>query len=112
MMQLAEPATDFDFAGLIDGTTLQPRNYQQRIVTKGVKFFGDDGVASILINSAVGSGKTPMGLLIAKALQKRFGCGVGWVAMRQTLLAQAAATNGPAIFDDNGDHVTGCNIGV
>lgn len=107
-MQLA-PNPEFD--ALIEGTTLQPRNYQQRIVTKGAKFFGDDGVASILVNSPVGSGKTPMGLLIAKALQKRFGCGVGWVAMRQTLLAQAAATNGPAHIVD-GENIGGCNIGV
>jgi superfamily II DNA or RNA helicase len=58
-----------------------------------VEFFCDRGLRSVLVNSPTGSGKTIMGLLIARALQDRLGLRTGWVAMRRHLLAQAAAEN-------------------
>jgi superfamily II DNA or RNA helicase len=82
-----------DVSSLIAGTDVQPRPYQQRIVGKAVDFYADKGLRSILLDSPTGSGKTVMGLLIAKALQQRLGVRVGWVAMRRYLLAQARAEN-------------------
>jgi superfamily II DNA or RNA helicase len=78
---------------LIRRTRVEPRPYQARIVGRTVGAFTDKGLRSVLIESPTGSGKTVMGLLIAKALQERFGLRVGWVAMRRYLLAQAAAEN-------------------
>jgi superfamily II DNA or RNA helicase len=78
---------------LIAGTDVQPRPYQQRIVAKAVDLFADKGLRSILIDSPTGSGKTVMGLLIARALQDELGLRVGWVAMRRYLLGQAKAEN-------------------
>jgi superfamily II DNA or RNA helicase len=48
---------------------------------------------SVMIESPTGSGKTVMGLLIAKALQEQMGAKVGWVAMRRNLLQQAQCEN-------------------
>lgn len=78
---------------LISGMDLQPRPYQQRIVQKAVDLFTNKQLRSILIDSPTGSGKTIMGLLIARALQDCLGVRVGWVAMRRYLLAQARAEN-------------------
>jgi superfamily II DNA or RNA helicase len=48
---------------------------------------------SVMIESPTGSGKTVMGLLVAKTLQELTGVRVGWVAMRRNLLQQAEAEN-------------------
>ncbi|HWG47044.1 MAG TPA: DEAD/DEAH box helicase family protein [Gemmataceae bacterium] len=80
-------------APLLAGMEVQPRPYQQRIITKAVDLFAEKSLRSILIDSPTGSGKTIMGLLIARALQERLGVRVGWVAMRRYLLAQARAEN-------------------
>jgi superfamily II DNA or RNA helicase len=80
-------------ADLIAQTGVQPRAYQQRIVAKTVDFFCAEGLRSILIDSPTGSGKTVMGLLVARAMQEQLGLRVGWVAMRRYLLAQASAEN-------------------
>ena len=82
-----------DLTALLATTQVQPRPYQQRIVGKAVDFFCDKGLRSILIDSPTGSGKTVMGLLIARAMQERLGIRVGWVAMRRYLLTQARAEN-------------------
>ncbi len=82
-----------DINTLIAQTNVQPRAYQQRIVGKAVDLFCDKGLRSILIDSPTGSGKTVMGLLIARALQERLGVRVGWVAMRRYLLGQASTEN-------------------
>ena len=82
-----------DISALIAGTDVQPRPYQQRIVGKAVGLFADEGRRSVLIESPTGSGKTVMGLLVARALQERLGARVGWVAMRRYLLDQARAEN-------------------
>lgn len=67
------------------------RDYQQRIVARAIDLFCTHGVRSVLIDSPTGSGKTLMGLLIAREMARRCGVRVGWVAMRRHLLAQAAA---------------------
>ena len=66
-----------DIETLIASTAVQPRPYQQRIVAKAVDLFADKGLRSILIDSPTGSGKTVMGLLIARALQERLGIRAG-----------------------------------
>lgn len=79
--------------GIDANQTLQTRPYQQRIVARAVDLYCNQGMRSLLIDSPTGSGKTVMGLLIAKQLQERLGVQVGWVAMRRNLLAQAEAEN-------------------
>src|SRR4051812_24831172 len=82
-----------DVSPLMTATRVEPRPYQQRIVAKAVDCFCTKGLRSVLVDSPTGSGKTIMGLLIARALQDRLGVRVGWVAMRRHLLAQAAEEN-------------------
>lgn len=81
------------FDTLFDGMEVQPRSYQQRIVRKAVDLFLNKQLRSVLIDSPTGSGKTIMGLLIARALQDRLGIRTGWVAMRRYLLVQARTEN-------------------
>ena len=82
-----------ELTALMSRTKAEPRPYQQRIITKTLDLFCNQGLRSVLIESPVGSGKTVMGLLIAKLLQEKLGVRVGWVAMRRNLLAQAKAEN-------------------
>ncbi len=82
-----------DLNTIISGMDVQPRPYQQRIIGKAVDLFTNKQLRSVLIDSPTGSGKTIMGLLIARVLQDRLGVRVGWVAMRRYLLAQARAEN-------------------
>src|SRR5437867_9116136 len=82
-----------DVTTLLTSTRVEPRPYQERIVTKAVQLFHHKGLRSVLIESPTGSGKTVMGLLIARCLQEMLGVRVGWVAMRRNLLTQAAAEN-------------------
>jgi superfamily II DNA or RNA helicase len=82
-----------DVDTLISGMDVQPRPYQKRIVAKAFDLFVGRGLRSILIDSPTGSGKTVMGLLVARMLQDHLGLRVGWVAMRRYLLAQAATEN-------------------
>lgn len=82
-----------DLNALLATTNVQPRPYQQRIVTKAVEHFLIKDLRSILLESPTGSGKTVMGLLIARAMQEERGLKVGWLAMRRYLLAQAAEEN-------------------
>jgi superfamily II DNA or RNA helicase len=90
-MTEATPVTDL--AELLTRTNVQPRPYQQRIVTKAIDLFTRQGLRSVLIESPVGSGKTVMGLLTAKLMQQTPGLRIGWVAMRRNLLAQAREEN-------------------
>src|SRR5258707_10947585 len=78
---------------LIPQTAVQPRPYQRRIVEKAADLFSRQGLRSILIDSPTGSGKTIMGLLVARALQEQMGLRAGWVAMRRYLLEQAREEN-------------------
>ena len=84
---------------ILEETSFQPRTYQKRIVEKCINMFlgefqsgtGNDEqpARSVMIESPTGSGKTCMGLAIAKVLQRLLGARVGWVAMRENLLHQA-----------------------
>lgn len=82
---------------MFDGTTAEPRPYQLRIAEKTVGFFKGEGLDrvanSVMIESPTGSGKTVIGLAIARYMQRTYGYSVGWVAMRRNLLAQAQAEN-------------------
>jgi len=79
------------------------RPYQQRIIEKAISLFrgtardakgvAEPQVSSVLVESPTGSGKTIMGLAIARWMQQHLGYRVGWTAMRRNLLAQAAAEN-------------------
>lgn len=94
---------------LVEGLRVEPRPYQSRITSKAVRMFRGDYVDafgetqreadSVMIESPTGSGKTVMGLTIARELQKRHGYSVGWIAMRRNLLAQAEAENRKWGFD-------------
>lgn len=88
---------------LLDGLQVQARPYQARITSKAVRMFAGEytdptgerqkSADSIMIESPTGSGKTVMGLTVAREMQRRFGYSVGWIAMRRNLLAQAEAEN-------------------
>jgi superfamily II DNA or RNA helicase len=78
---------------LISRTKVSPRPYQQRITSKAIDYFRNQGMRSLLIESPTGSGKTVMALLIARLMQDLEGIRVGWVAMRRNLLTQAAEEN-------------------
>jgi superfamily II DNA or RNA helicase len=82
---------------------VEPRPYQTRIIDKVVSMFlgthcngageVEPAARSVMIESPTGSGKTLMGLFVAKVLQQQTGVRVGWVAMRRNLLQQADAEN-------------------
>jgi superfamily II DNA or RNA helicase len=94
---------------LLAGTSVESRPYQLRILSKALRMFrgtfrnraGDlePAVHSVMIESPTGSGKTVMGLAIARQMQREFGYSVGWVAMRRNLLAQAEEENRRWGFD-------------
>ena len=75
---------------LIAGTAVEPRPYQERIVSQVLDLFLNKSLRSVLIESPTGSGKTVMGLLAAWGMQRAKSLRVGWVAMRRNLLAQTA----------------------
>jgi len=77
---------------VIAASLAESRYYQIRLGDKVTGYF-NDGIKSAIINSPTGSGKTVVGLSIARALQIEHSIGIGWVAMRRTLLRQAAAMN-------------------
>jgi superfamily II DNA or RNA helicase len=75
---------------LFDGTTAEARDYQVRICEKTLDLLtGPNPVNSVLLDSPTGSGKTVMGLALARH-GVSVGKTVGWVAMRRNLLRQAA----------------------
>ena len=88
---------------IIARTHVDPRPYQSRIVNRVVDMFTgayrngagetEPAARSVMIESPTGSGKSCMGLLIAKALQTHTGVRVGWCAMRRNLLDQVQAEN-------------------
>ena len=100
---------DEAITALLSQVQIEPREYQQRIVTKAIQMFHGkhvnrrgvvDPVAnSVMIESPTGSGKTVMGLLIAKYFQEQEGLTIGWVAMRRNLLKQTAEENVARGFD-------------
>ena len=91
------------------GVDVEARPYQERIIQKACEMFAgthrnrrgeeEPAVSSILLESPTGSGKTVMGLAIARHMQHVYGYKIGWVAMRRNLLAQAARENSERGFD-------------
>ena len=91
--------------GDVDGMPpgFEARPYQRRIVQRTVDLFRGTArdrkgepeslANSVLVESPTGSGKTVMGLAVARWLQRHEGMTVGWAAMRRNLLSQAAAEN-------------------
>ncbi len=89
--------------------SLEPRDYQQRIVCKAIQMFRGEHVNrrgeldapanSVMIESPTGSGKTVMGLMVARYLQRTEGLSIAWVAMRRNLLKQTAEENMARGFD-------------
>lgn len=93
-----------DFDNLVGGLNVEARPYQLEVVKESYdRFMGlykdRSGKVliphkSVLIESPTGSGKTVMGMMLAKALQDTVkDCIVVWTAMRKPLLNQAKATN-------------------
>ncbi len=74
---------------LFDGTRAEARDYQVRTCERALGYLvGQEPVSSVLIDSPTGSGKTVMGLALAR-YGMSIGKKIGWVAMRRNLLRQA-----------------------
>lgn len=74
-------------------TSIEPRDYQIRLIAKALDSYRNGG-KSILLESPTGSGKSLMGLLICKFLEKSNPeLSFGWVTMRRKLLLQAKREN-------------------
>lgn len=71
---------------------VESRPYQERVHNNVLKAF-DDGHRTILIESPTGSGKTVMGLKLAKYYKEKYGWKIGWTCMRKALVKQVAAEN-------------------
>ena len=71
---------------------METRPYQQRLITKAIDKF-KASTNSIMIEAPTGSGKSCVGLSIAKQLQDEFNIGIGWIAMRRQLLNQIHVEN-------------------
>ena len=86
---------------LLTGVAVEPRDYQRRVVGRVIEMFSGPHVVhrqllpaarSVIVESPTGSGKTVMGLLVAKWAQQQ-GMRVVWAAMRRNLLAQVEREN-------------------
>ena len=71
---------------------LEARPYQDRVVEKVIGYF-EAGDEDALIESPTGSGKTIMGLRVAKYFEETRGWKTNWVAMRRNLLRQVEEAN-------------------
>ena len=81
------------FDEIVGNSLADTRPYQKRICSKVFDLFteGDDPFKSIMIESPTGSGKTLMGLVLARMLYERHGWRCAWVTMNRELRRQAAA---------------------
>lgn len=86
---------------LLEGVQVEPRDYQRRVVNRVIEMFSGPHVdrsqplpaaRSVIVESPTGSGKTVMGLLVARWAQEQ-GMRVVWAAMRRNLLAQVEREN-------------------
>jgi superfamily II DNA or RNA helicase len=73
---------------------IQKRDYQERLITKTIDAFTNEGVKSILLEAPTGSGKTITALSALKLLKEMDpSLTFGWVTMRRKLLRQAEKEN-------------------
>jgi superfamily II DNA or RNA helicase len=81
---------------------IEPRDYQKQVVARVIAMFSGPHAErhvelpearSVMVESPTGSGKTVMGLLVAKWAQERMGMRVVWSAMRRYLLRQVEREN-------------------
>lgn len=81
---------------------IEPRDYQKRVVGRVIEMFSGPHVdwkvelpaaRSVMVESPTGSGKTVIGLLLAKWAQETLGMRVVWTAMRRNLLTQVEREN-------------------
>lgn len=108
-LRAARATGGWETGKLFEGVQVESRDYQHRIVHKVLAHFDgtyhdpvtgvEPSAQSVMVESPTGSGKTVMGLEIARQMQRRFGYRVGWVAMRRNLLAQADRENRQRGFD-------------
>lgn len=100
------PAADGPSSGavcaLAAAVRIEPRDYQTRVVARVIEMFSGPHVdrkvelpeaRSVIVESPTGSGKTVMGLLVAKWAQEHLGMRVVWTAMRRNLLVQVEREN-------------------
>jgi len=96
-----DPSRGASVASLTSRVRIEPRDYQNRVVERVIEMLSGPHVVrqitlpearSVIVESPTGSGKTVMGLLLAKWAQAR-GMRVVWTAMRRNLLAQAEREN-------------------
>lgn len=94
--------TDTIVDPLLAGVRMEPRDYQRRVVARVIEMLSGPHVdrrhelpeaRSVIIESPTGSGKTVMGLLVARWAQELCGMRVVWSAMRRNLLAQVEREN-------------------
>jgi superfamily II DNA or RNA helicase len=99
---MTRPQTSETLERLCGGVHIEPRDYQRRVVARVIEMLSGPHVErrqelpearSVLIESPTGSGKTVMGLLVAKWAQETLGMRVVWSAMRRNLLAQVDREN-------------------
>lgn len=99
---MATPQASEMVEQLCAGVRIDPRDYQRRVVARVIEMLSGPHVErrqklpearSVLIESPTGSGKTVMGLLVAKWAQETLGMRVVWSAMRRNLLAQVDREN-------------------
>ena len=101
--QAPAPPSAWQGRPLLADASVEARPYQLRIIHRALEMFhgqyrnraGDVEPAahSVMVESPTGSGKTVMGLAIARQMQQQHGYRIGWVSMRRNLLAQAEAEN-------------------
>lgn len=78
---------------IIGSTKVEARDYQKRIIVKTVNELINEGCKSVIIESATGSGKSVMGLLLCKLMEEIENVKIGWIAHRKFLLKQARTEN-------------------
>lgn len=97
------PSQEFN-AGLLQSLNVRPRDCQLDSADKVISAFvgiGDSTrpLPSVLLESPTGSGKTVMGLIVARWMQQHLGYSVGWSAIRRNLLSQVQRENRSKGFD-------------
>ena len=95
------------FEQVVDTTLLGKRDYQIRLGEKALQMFAgnyhngagerENAAKTVAIESPTGSGKTPIALCIAKAMQANIpDLMIMWISMRRNLIKQAKDENDPA----------------